>query len=105
MNEEHDVDATRMSVRTNDKRWYLWVPGIATLLCVPFQFLAYLSADRAVVLPSFVGLMFMAAVFFGLAGGVIDCIPSPRLAGGALGSIMVVTRLARMEKIGIGAPA
>ena len=32
----------------------MWVPGIATLLCVPFQFLAYLSPDRAVVLPSFV---------------------------------------------------
>jgi MFS family permease len=55
----------RLSVRFGDRRWYMWVPGIATLLCVPFQFLAYLSPDRATVLPSFVGLMFMAAVFFG----------------------------------------
>jgi MFS family permease len=54
-----------LSARFKDRRWYLWVPGIATLLCVPFQFLAYLSADRAVVLLSFVGLMFNAAVFFG----------------------------------------
>jgi predicted MFS family arabinose efflux permease len=54
-----------LSARFKDRRWYLWVPGIATLLCVPFQFLAYLSADRTVVLWSFVGLMFNAAVFFG----------------------------------------
>ena len=57
--------ADRMSTRFNDRRWYLWVPGIATLLCVPFQFLAYLSDDRTVVLWSFAGLMFNAAVFFG----------------------------------------
>src|SRR6185503_11542750 len=43
----------RLSVRFKDRRWYMWVPGVATLLCVPFQFLAYLSPDRGVVLPSF----------------------------------------------------
>jgi MFS family permease len=57
--------ADRMSTRFHDRRWYLWVPGIATLLCVPFQFLAYLSADRTLVMWSFAGLMFNAAVFFG----------------------------------------
>jgi hypothetical protein len=31
---------------------------------VPFQFLTFLSPDRPVILPSFVGLMFQAAVFF-----------------------------------------
>ena len=36
--------ADRLSVRTNDKRWYLWVPGIATLGIVPFQLTAYLSS-------------------------------------------------------------
>jgi 3D (Asp-Asp-Asp) domain-containing protein len=54
-----------ISVRMNDRRWYLWVPGIATLLCVPFQFMAYLSPTMATAVPSFAGLMLMAAVFFG----------------------------------------
>jgi MFS family permease len=44
-----------LSTRFNDRRWYLWVPGIATLLCVPFQFLAYLSPALNTTLTSFVG--------------------------------------------------
>jgi MFS family permease len=28
-----------------DERWYMWVPGLATLAFVPFAFLLYLSAD------------------------------------------------------------
>ena len=32
----------KMSDRTGDKRWYFWVPGIATALMVPFQSVAYL---------------------------------------------------------------
>ena len=31
--------------RTGDRRWYLWLPAIATLAMVPFQFLAYLHPD------------------------------------------------------------
>ncbi len=33
----------KLSARTGDRRWYMWVPGIATLVMVPFQFFAYLS--------------------------------------------------------------
>ena len=57
----------------------MWVPGIATLLCVPFQFLAYLSPDLAVALPSFVGLMFMAAVFFGPSFAMTQALATLRM--------------------------
>ncbi len=57
--------ADRLAVRTGDKRWYLWVPGGATLVMVPFQFAAYLAGDLNVALPSFVVMTFLAAVFFG----------------------------------------
>jgi nitrate/nitrite transporter NarK len=57
--------ADRLSRSRNDRRWYLWVPGIATLLCVPFQFGAYLGGDMSIVLPMFGAMQFMAAVFFG----------------------------------------
>jgi MFS family permease len=59
------IAADRLSARSHDRRWYLWVPGAATLICVPFQFFAYLSPSLDIALPSFVGLIFMAAVFFG----------------------------------------
>jgi MFS family permease len=59
------VAADRLSTARNDKRWYTWVPGIATLVMVPFQFGAYLSNDLRIAFPCFGVMMFLAAVFFG----------------------------------------
>jgi predicted MFS family arabinose efflux permease len=41
----------RISTKTGDRRWYMWVPGIATIVMVPFQFFAYLSNDLRLVIP------------------------------------------------------
>jgi MFS family permease len=83
----------RLSVRFKDRRWYMWVPGIATLLCVPFQFLAYLSADRGVVLPSFVGLMFMAAVFFGPSFAMTQALATLRMRSVATSLLLFIQTL------------
>jgi MFS family permease len=83
----------RLSVRFKDRRWYLWVPGIATLLCVPFQFAAYLSPDRAVVLPSFVGLMFMAAVFFGPSFAMTQALATLRMRSVATSLLLFIQTL------------
>jgi MFS family permease len=85
--------ADRLSVKFNDRRWYLWVPGIATLLCVPFQFLAYLSPDRLVVLPSFVGLMFMAAVFFGPSFAMTQALATLRMRSVATSLLLFIQTL------------
>jgi MFS family permease len=85
--------ADRLSARKNDRRWYLWVPGVATLLCVPFQFLAYLSADRAVVLPSFVGLMFMAAMFFGPSFAMTQALATLRMRSVATSLLLFIQTL------------
>ena len=82
--------ADRLSVRLNDRRWYMWVPGIATLLCVPFQFLAYLSADRAVVFPAFVGLMFTAAVFFGPSFAMTQALATLRMRSVATSLLLFI---------------
>jgi MFS family permease len=83
----------RLSVRFKDRRWYMWVPGIATLLCVPFQFLAYLSPDRGVVLPSFVGLMFMAAVFFGPSFAMTQALATLRMRSVATSLLLFIQTL------------
>ena len=83
----------RLSVRFGDRRWYMWVPGIATLLCVPFQFLAYLSPERAVVLPSFVGLMFMAAVFFGPSFTMTQALATLRMRSVATSLLLFIQTL------------
>jgi len=87
------VAADRLSTRLKDRRWYMWVPGIATLLCVPFQFLAYLSPDRTVVLPSFVGLMFMAAVFFGPSFAMTQALATLRMRSVATSLLLFIQTL------------
>ena len=53
------------SVRYGDRRWYMWVPAIACLTMVPFQFFAYLSPQLSVVVPTFTVMVVLASMFFG----------------------------------------
>jgi MFS family permease len=85
--------ADRLSNGTSDRRWYLWVPGIATLLCVPFQFLAYLSPDLNVALPSLAGLMLMAAVFFGPSFAMTQALASLRMRSVATSLLLFIQTL------------
>jgi MFS family permease len=57
--------ADRLSVRYGDRRWYMWVPAIACLAMVPFQFFAYLSPQMSVVVPTFTVMVVLASMFFG----------------------------------------
>jgi MFS family permease len=57
--------ADRISTRLGDRRWYMWVPGIATLIMVPFQFSSYLAQSLWVVAPSFCIMFIFASMFFG----------------------------------------
>ncbi len=59
------VLSDRLSTWRSDRRWYMWVPGIATLIMVPFQFSSYLSNDLTIVIPSFVVMIVFASMFFG----------------------------------------
>jgi len=54
-----------LSVRTGDRRWYMWVPGVATLAMVPFQCLAYLGGSLWVAIPSFAVMVILGSMFFG----------------------------------------
>jgi MFS family permease len=85
--------ADRLSKRADDRRWYLWVPGIATLLCVPFQFVAYLSPDRSVVMPMFGAMTFMAAVFFGPSFAMTQAIAPLRMRSVATSLLLLVQTL------------
>jgi MFS family permease len=83
----------RLSVAYDDRRWYLWLPGLATLLCVPFQFGAYLSPSLTTTLPSFVGLMFMAAVFFGPSFAMTQALATLRMRSVATSVLLFIQTL------------
>jgi MFS family permease len=85
--------ADRLSKTTSDRRWYLWVPGIATFLCVPFQFFAYLSPQMSAVLPMFGAMTFMAAVFFGPSFAMTQAISPLRMRSVATSLLLLVQTL------------
>ena len=85
--------ADRLSKSKNDRRWYLWVPGIATLACVPFQFVAYLSPNLSLVLPMFGAMTFMAAVFFGPSFAMTQAISPLRMRSVATSLLLLVQTL------------
>ncbi len=55
----------RLSVRLDDRRWYMWVPAWATLAMLPFQFTSYLADSLWVVVPSFILMLILGSMFFG----------------------------------------
>jgi predicted MFS family arabinose efflux permease len=57
--------ADSLSVASGDRRWYMWVPGYATLAMVPFQFSSYLASSLWVVIPSFAVMLILGSMFFG----------------------------------------
>jgi len=89
--------ADRLSVRTSDRRWYMWTPGLATLAMIPFQFLAYLMPNLRVVLPSFAVMMFLAAVFFGPSFAMTQALATLRMRSVATSMLLFVQTL-----IGLG---
>lgn len=70
----------KLSTRHNDKRWYMWVPGIACLACVPVQVFAYLSPDLTLVVPIMFSAMYvLASMFFGPSFAVAQSIATLKM--------------------------
>jgi MFS family permease len=55
----------RISAATGDRRWYLWLTGVATVLMVPFQFVAYLYDGLWAVLPSLFVISILGGMYLG----------------------------------------
>ncbi len=71
--------ADRMSRNRGDERWYMWVPAIACLVMVPFQFVSYLSPRLATVVPAFSVMALLASMFFGPSFAVAQSVATVRM--------------------------
>lgn len=89
--------ADKLSVRRKDRRWYLWVPGIATLVMVPFQFSSYLSADLWYTIPSFCVMVVLASMFFGPSFAMTQALAPLRMRSIATSLLLFIQTL-----IGLG---
>jgi MFS family permease len=57
--------ADKLSERFDDKRWYIWVPGLSTIVMVPFQFVAYLYGGVWAVIPSLMVVSVLGGMYLG----------------------------------------
>jgi predicted MFS family arabinose efflux permease len=87
------VAADRLSTWTNDRRWYMLVPGIATLVMVPFHWLTYLHPSMSVAFPAFCVMMFLAAVFFGPSFAMTQSLAALRMRSVATSLLLFVQTL------------
>jgi len=55
----------KLSDRYDDRRWYMWVPGISTLFMVPFQFVAYLYGGIWAVIPALMVVSILGGMYLG----------------------------------------
>ena len=83
----------KLAARTGDRRWYMWVPGIATLVMVPFQFVSYLSNDLDFVIPSFFIMISLASMFFGPSFAVSQTLATLRSRAVATSVLLLVQTL------------
>ena len=87
------VAADWLSTRKHDRRWYMFVPGIATLVMVPFQFVAYLHPSMWIAFPMFCVTMLLAAVFFGPSFAMTQSLAALRMRSVATSLLLFVQTL------------
>jgi MFS family permease len=88
--------ADRLAVRYRDQRWYLWLPGIAIILSIPFQFFSYLSEGLAQAIFSFWIMTIFAATFFGPSYAVSQALAQPQTRALASSILIFVQTLIGM---------
>ena len=86
----------KLSDRTNDKRWYFWVPGIATLVMVPFQLVAYLYGGVWVVVASLMMVAILGNAYLGPSFAMTQALVSLRMRAVASAILLFVLNLIGM---------
>ena len=89
--------ADRLSAARDDKRWYMWVPGIACFVMVPFQFLSYLLSSLYLVVPCFAIMLILSTMFFGPSFFVAQSLATLRMRAVSTSILLFVQTL-----IGLG---
>jgi MFS family permease len=87
----------KLSVRTGDRRWYMWVPAYATLIMVPFQFTSYLAPSLWAAIPSFCVMIILASIFFGPSFAMTQALATLRMRAIAASILLFIQTL-----IGLG---
>jgi MFS family permease len=83
----------RVSVYTSDRRWYMWLPGLASLVMVPFQFSSYLAGSLWIMVPSFALMFILGSIFFGPSFAMSQGLAPVRMRARATSLVLFIQTL------------
>jgi len=83
--------------RRGDARYYMWVPGTAAMIGIPFQLTGYLAPAAALAMAGFAGSAFCASFYLGPAFAMAQALASPRRRAVAASVLLFVQTM-----IGLG---
>jgi predicted MFS family arabinose efflux permease len=86
-----------LAKRHGDARYYMWVPGIAAMIGIPFQLIGYLAPTTPLAMLGFAGSAFCASFFFGPSFAMAQALASPRRRAVAASVLLFVQTM-----IGLG---
>ncbi len=86
----------KLSESKGDKRWYFWVPGIATLVMVPFQLVAYLYGGLWPVMISLAFVAVLGSMYLGPSFAMTQALVSLRMRAVASAILLFVLNLIGM---------
>lgn len=86
----------KLSDRTGDKRWYFWVPGIATVVMVPFQLVAYLYDGTTAAIASLCIVAILGSAYLGPSFAMTQALVSLRMRAVASAILLFVLNLIGM---------
>jgi MFS family permease len=91
--------ADRIADKTGEDRWYMWLPGLATISMLPFQIVAYRTDNTYLTLTMFAFATFLASMYLGPAFGITQRLVDVRMRAVAAAILLFVLNIIGM---GIG---
>ncbi len=91
--------ADKVAARTGEDRWYMWMPGMATICMLPFQLVAYTTESTGVALAMMGAAGFLASMYLGPAFGITQRLVGVRMRAVAASILLFVLNIIGM---GIG---
>lgn len=86
----------KLADRTGEKRWYFWVPGIATFVMVPFQLIAYMNGGIEAVLASLMFVTILGNMYLGPSFAMTQALVSLRMRAVASAILLFILNIIGM---------
>jgi MFS family permease len=91
--------ADKLASHTGEDRWYMWLPGLATIGMIPFQIVAYRTDNTYLTLTMMGVITFLSSMYLGPAFGITQRLVSVRMRAVAASILLFVLNIIGM---GIG---